>query len=204
MPNTKLTCSSAWLNINGLEVVVFNDMFEYKGRIFRLDVTHDDCSGAPWENSGDRLVSDWVRRSKHPGERLLCKDRGSSRYYDFQKAMRIAKIEGWDGEPRCVGTRGERALRAVIADYEYLRKWCDGQWFYAVLHITLLEEDKDGDLVKTAYESYVGGVDYDYTRNGFWKICADEMADELIQQFERDEEERRISNRFRDAMVCGV
>ena len=181
-----------------------DDTFEHKGYTFRVKVLDDD-NDPPWEQGGGHgPVTDWVRRAKHPSEWLLCSDHGSSRYYNFQEAMQTAKIDGWDAPPCGVGTKGERALRAVTADYEWLRKWCSGDWCYVTLHVTLLKEEGFGFLVATEFEEYLGGVEYDYRSSGFWLECAKEMADELISQAERAAEDERIENRFRDAMECGV
>ncbi len=181
-----------------------DDTFEHKGYTFRVKVL-DDHNDPPWEQEdGHGPVTDWVRRAKHPSEWLLCSDHGLSRYYNFQEAMQTAKIEGWDAPPYGVGTRGERALRAVTADYEWLRKWCSGDWCYVTLHVTLLKEEGFGFLVATKYDDVLGGVEYDYGRSGFWLECAKEMADELISQAEGAAEDERIENRFRDAMECGV
>lgn len=185
-----------------------DDTFEHKGYTFRVKVEYDE-NDPPWEwTDGHGPVTDWVRRAKHPGEWVLCSDHGSSRYYNFQEAMETAKIDGWDAPPYGVGTKGERALRAVTADYEWLRKWCSGDWCYVTLHVILLKEDEDGDTVETEFEEYLGCVEYDYSQNGHWMECAKEMADELIRQFEQALEDERtlaqIENRFRDAMECGV
>ncbi len=177
-----------------------DDRFEHKGYTFSVKVL-DDENYPPWEQEeGHGPVTDWTRRSKHPGEWSLCSDRGSSRYYNFQEAMQTAKIDGWDAPPYGVGTKGERALRAVKEDYEWLRHWCSGDWCYVTLHVTLLREDEEGECVKTDFDDYLGAVEYDYSQTGYWMYCAKEMAEDLIRQFEQTIEDERIENRFRDAM----
>lgn len=75
------------------------DTFEHRGYTFRLTVERDDYMSEPWkEHDGHGPVSEWTRREKRPGERLLVsdgRDYGSKRYYDVQEATRIARRDGW-------------------------------------------------------------------------------------------------------------
>ena len=78
------------------------DTFEYKGRMFSVEIESDDDYGAPWEEcDGHGPVSDWTTRAKRAGEMVLCSDnRGSfRRYYDVQEACKIAKRDGWGFMP---------------------------------------------------------------------------------------------------------
>ncbi len=96
-----------------------------------IKVIHDEDHGAPWEEcDGHGEVSEWTTRAKRPGEMVLHEDRGSKRYYDFQAAIAIAKRDGWDAPPYKNGTKGEQAHRAVLRDFEYLRAWCNDEWRY--------------------------------------------------------------------------
>ena len=55
-------------------------------------IVHDDDAEPPWDREdGQGPVSNWTDRVKEPGERTLCEDGGSRRYYDVQEATRIAK-----------------------------------------------------------------------------------------------------------------
>lgn len=59
-------------------------------------IEYDEDMGPPWkEHDGHGPVSEWTSRSKRPGERVLCEDRGSKRYYDWQAAIQQAKDDGW-------------------------------------------------------------------------------------------------------------
>ena len=105
--------------------------FDHNGRAYAAKLEHDDCHGAPWgEEDGHGEVSDWTRRDKAPGEMVLSEDRGSKRFYDYAGACAKALVEGWDAPPYKTGTRREQAARAALADYNCLRRWCDGQWSY--------------------------------------------------------------------------
>src|SRR5687768_10976075 len=94
-------------------------------------IEHDDCQETPWDREcGHGPVTEWTTRAKQPGERVLVEDHGSSRYYDFAEAVRIAKRDGWDAPPYGQGTKGQRATRAAEADFNRLRRWCNGDWEY--------------------------------------------------------------------------
>lgn len=77
------------------------DTFEAEGRTFLVRVHRDDDMGPPWEeHDGHGPVTGWERRKdKLPGELVLCEDRGSRRFYDFQEACRIARRDGWGWLP---------------------------------------------------------------------------------------------------------
>lgn len=99
-----------------------------------VSIEHDSDMGPPWENAeGHGPVSDWTTRDKRPGERILSADGSLKRFYDVQEATAIAKRDGWDAPPYKTGTKGERAARAVQADFDNLREWCNDQWFYVGL-----------------------------------------------------------------------
>lgn len=98
-------------------------------------IVRDDDMGAPWkEHDFHGPVSEWTRRDKSPGERVLCEHHGSRRYYDFAEAVKIAKRDGWDAPPFGQGTPnellGERAARAAEADFKRLRDWCRDAWWW--------------------------------------------------------------------------
>lgn len=177
-----------------------NDTFEYRGNSFKVEIEQDDLA-PPWIEFGNcGPVSEWTTRDKRPGEWVLCEDRGYKRFYDFAEAMKKAKREAWDAPPYSEVTKGERALRAVTADFEHLRKWCNGDWIYITLHVTLLNEFEE----ETEYDDCLGGIEYDFSSNGYWMIDAREMAAEILQRFEKDQLEERLSKRFKQAMECGL
>ena len=177
--------------------------FEVEGTTFHVEIL-DDCCEPPWEHSGwHGPVSEWTSRSKCPGEWILDED-GIVKRYDFAEAMRIAKRDGWDAPPYGVGTKGERALRAVTADFEHLRRWCKGDWKYVCLHVMLLGEDDEYGESGVLYDDYLGNVEYDYSSDGYWMGEAKAMASEILQEVRRDKAVAKINRRFKDAMECGV
>lgn len=137
-----------------------------------------DCD-APWDFcDGHGPVSDWTTRDKAPGELVLSEDRNSKRFYDYAGAIRIAKRDGWDTEPYRTGTKGERAHRAVMADYEYLRQWANDQCHY--LYVTV-ELYRHGDLVA---DDSCGGIE---SYKDYWREHAAETINGMV---ETDREKR--------------
>jgi hypothetical protein len=72
------------------------------GYVVTAKVEVDADMGPPWEeHDGHGPVSNWTDRAKRPGERVLVSDeRGRQhRYYDFQKAVKMASRDGWGWLP---------------------------------------------------------------------------------------------------------
>lgn len=163
------------------------DTFEVAGLTFRLDIESDDFGHMPWDESdGHGPVSDWERRAKLPGERVLVEDRGAKRFYDVKGALALAKKDGWGlGEQELTilraqlnrePTRGEILARAVERDFDYLRRFCQGHWEYVYVVVTLL--DVDGR--DTPERESVGGIEsesYDYIEE-----TAKELAEEIARR----------------------
>ena len=158
------------------------------GMNFKVSLTHDCDMGHPWEEcDGHGPVSDWERRNKAAGEMILCTDRGSKRFYDFQEAVKIARRDRWGttGEFR---TAGEQAHAAAMADFEYLRRWCADQWEYVILGVSLLDEDDD-EMGET---EYLGGVEYDPSSDTSYVLQeAESLAAQIIH---------RVGNLFADTI----
>jgi len=147
----------------------------------KITLESDDCCGKPWqEQCGHGDVSEWVRRDKRPSERLLYSDTCGKLFYDFAGAVETAKHQGWgcdlvklEKELGRKPTKGEIAVQAVESDFELLRRWCEGDWFYGVLCVRLVAED--GDIIET---EYLGGVSSD---GEHWKECAADMINTLLE-----------------------
>jgi hypothetical protein len=136
---------------------------EHNGHTINLEWHHDEDCEAPWEHEcGHGPVSEWTRRDKFSGERVLCSDRGSRRYYDFAKAIKIAKRDGWglsDKETAKLAaklgrkaTRGEIIAESVERDFELLRRWCSDDWFWCGYVVTIEGTD---------YHESLWGIDSD-------------------------------------------
>lgn len=134
--------------------------------------------GPPWkEHDGHGPVSDWTRRSKLPGERVLCDDRGFRRYYDWQEAVKIARRDGWDAPPFGVGTAGERAVRAAESDFQHLRGWCNDTWHWVgvVLSVSKAGIELDG------YAASLWGIDAGEDGGEYLTDVANELLDEAVK-----------------------
>ena len=143
--------------------------------VFNVEFVDDNDSGAPWENAdGHGPVTAWERRDKRPGELVLNSDRGAKRFYDFAGACRIALREGWDAAPYNEGdeTKRQQAAKAARADYEYLREWCNDEWRYVGVIVTLLDEEGD----KTEISDSIWCVE---TRGDYHHEIARQIADDL-------------------------
>lgn len=139
--------------------------------MIRCEIHYDECSGAPWEeNDGHGLVSGWERRAKRPGELVLNDDgRGNKRFYDWQESVKIARRDGW-----CCWRNGEELNEAVRRDYEYLRAWCNDEWYY--VGVVVFPLTVDGDELRSKSQSIwgIGSTDTDYIKD-----TAQELAREI-------------------------
>ena len=144
---------------------------------------YDQFSEAPWEDSCCHgPVTDWVRRDKHAGERVLCSDSYSKRYYDFAEAMKIAKRDGWGLNPDEMAkltiklghapTKGQIIEAAVEHDFQYLKDWCDDKWHYIGVVVTLYNEDDEEQDERSLWRVEDHG--------DYYQTIASELADELI------------------------
>ena len=167
-----------------------------KGNKFKIELAYDYIVDKPWEEDVRYgRVSEWTTRDKRPGEVLLCIDGIRRLYYDMQGAVKLARREGWDTEPYNTGTKGEQARRAAQADFENLRAWCDGKWWYAVLHVAMLGdegEELDG------YDDYLGSVEDGYGRKfaGSVMECAQELAQQIETRYLLDKSKEETNMLF--------
>jgi hypothetical protein len=144
--------------------------FELNGVKFVATVERDEDCGPPWEEcDGHGIVSDWTMRAKKPGEMILHQSRWGKRYYNFAESVKIARRDGWNAAPY-TGTRGECAARAAMANFEYLRKWCDDEWHYTV--VTVRRADS---CACCGHSESVGMVE-----SGYWEEAATEIAGGMV------------------------
>lgn len=150
---------------------------------FAVEVHDDHDHGAPWvECDGHGPVTGWVLRDKRPDELVLNSSHGEKRYYNFKEACKLALRDGWgcndlDGTE----TPRQKASKAAIADFEYLRAWCNNEWHYVGVEVTLL--DSEGN--KTEVSESVWGIEStdDQLSHNAW-VLADELAHGLHTRFE--------------------
>lgn len=151
-----------------------------RGITFVATVQRDDDMGPPWsEHDGHGVVSDWTRRDKQPGERVLTEDRGGcKRYYDVQASQAIALKDGWDAPPYKAGSKRQQAARAVARDYEVLRLWCKDEWWWCSI---IISASVGGIELDTCLAS-LGGIEANYpdSDNAYLLEVANELLDEAI------------------------
>lgn len=154
-----------------------------KGFTVTARVERDDDMGEPWkEHDGHGPVSDWTRRDKRPGERVLIEDRGSRRYYDFAEAVKIARRDGWNAEPYSdTETAGERAAKAAEADFRNLKAWCNDEWWWAVV---VLSVSKGGVEIDDC-AACLGGVAVNCGDNDYLTTVANELLPEALEAAEK-------------------
>jgi len=155
------------------------------GTRFKIELSYDDYGREPWkEDDGHGEVSEWTNRDKRSGELVLwTEDRGGGKlFYNFAGAVRTAKkewVSATDTE-----TLGQRAHRAAMQDYNYLRDFCRQDWWYCILRVVLLNDD---GTENEDYTECVGGFEDGHGKyNQYVMQEAQSMADSLERQLEAD------------------
>ncbi len=147
------------------------DEVEFGDLTFKVKFERDDDTDASWERGdGYGIISDNTDRPKHPAERVIGHtEYGRRRLYDISGSMKKALAEGWDAPPY-TGTKGERAARAVEADYKYHDEWLRDLWEFVGVTITCVETGAEDSC--WGFETYK-----DYHMEAAW-----EMIESLAQQ----------------------
>jgi hypothetical protein len=153
-----------------------SDRITIDGLTFLVAVERDDIMGEPWtEHDGHGIISDWTSRSKAPGERVLASDRSQYRYYDVEATMEVALRDHWGCKHPEGKSKRQIAAEAVDQDYEYLRAWCNDEWYWVVVTVILL--DTEGR--KTHVRDSLGGIESSDEK--YIEETAREMAEELAR-----------------------
>jgi hypothetical protein len=156
----------------------------FEGFTIKATVYCDDCSDPPWERDcGHGPVSDWTKRDKKPGERVLIEDRhGNKRFYDVQEAMKIALADGWGTSSGQLPSESKRqyAARAVEWDFHILKAWCDDEWYYCGVAVTI---SKNGVQLMQQYDHALWGIEANYpdSDNSYLLEVADEQVGEALE-----------------------
>lgn len=155
---------------------------ELDGLTFQVVYHYDGDTGEPWKaHDGHGVVSEWTTRDKSPGERILNQDRTSKRYYDFMESVKIALRDGWgDGKPADSRTKRQIAASAVELDYARMKAWCDDEWHWMGIVVTLL--DTDGN--ETNETESLWGIESD--AGDYLKETALELAGEIVSRVPED------------------
>lgn len=148
---------------------------EHKGRLFNVEIVRDEDMGPPWkEHDGHGIISDWTKRPKGPRELVLWRASGGACiYYDVDETLKIAKRDSWGP-----GTPAE----AARADYERMRGWCNDEWYWVGVVVTLLKADDDAPdgYFETKHGASLWGIESD--AGEYLNEVAKELAEQLIEE----------------------
>lgn len=176
--------------MNNIQIVIGG-----KALNFAVKFERDDDMAAPWESTdGHGPVTGWVTRPKRAGELVLNTDRESKRYYDYAEACKIARRDGWDSAPFNDGseTKRQQAAKAARSNFEYLRAWCNNEWEYVGVIVTLLDDEGN----PTDISDSIWGTE---TFGDYHHETARQIADDLAGGygtkfgFEHDEENNEFA-----------
>ncbi len=149
------------------------DGFDVKATIYE-----DSDSGTPWDREdGHGPVSEWTTRDKAPGERVLCENGRSRRYYDFAAAVATAKADGW-GFKDATGTPAEIAAAAAERDYQALKGWCADEWRYIGIVVSVARKG----VVLDSHAASLWGIELNYpgSDNEYLAEVANELLGEAL------------------------
>lgn len=156
------------------------ETIEHLGVTVRIEYFYDSDTEPPWENAeghGPVRKSNY-RHGQHssdkkPGERPLnCPDRNEYQfYYDWQEAIKIAKRDEWNAEPF---DAPNKALRAVQADFNFIRGYLNDEWQYVGIVCTVLDADGDETMDSDSCWGFETFKDYHET-------AGREMAETLAE-----------------------
>ena len=186
---------------------VFDDAHGYDGEntvalpngwSLKFEIQRDDDSGAPWkECDGHGVVYERSGREDYMDEWVLNSDRGWYRYYDWKASLKIAKRDRWGCKPY----DSSPAMDAVKADYEFLRRWCEDDWWWIGCIVTLYDEHGDELNSESCWGFDSDSMDYVASEARSWAARMIVKTRKAEREARRQE---RIASRFQDAMRCGV
>lgn len=149
------------------------DTFIHNGALFTLATEHDLDMGRPWEeHDGHGVIrtidgparNEYGESAKRPGERVLFSDRWESALYDVPASLAKAREEKWGPTPE----------EAVEEDYRHLKAWCDDEWHWMGVIVTLT-------IGKHTYRQSVWGIESD-VEDDYIMQTARELADAVLAE----------------------
>lgn len=198
-----------------MDYVLDASTIEAHSLTFKVEIVQDNDSGKPWkECEGFGPVREAEKGyydrylTKKPGERVLhLGDRNCySWVYDWQGAIALAKRDDWGVSPENrpdnwekLSAKQQREI-AVQHDFDFLKAWCDEDWVWSGICVTLLIEGEDGDLAP-----YDGDLDLsdslwsvefwqyknlDDAKNSHAKSVVTEMIDHIAKTYLAEQAER--------------
>lgn len=199
-----------------MSYTLHEEKIEANGLTFAVQIKQDEDSRQPWkECEGHGPVREANRNGwsghieKSPGECILHSgDRGCySWVYDWAGAIRLAEEDGWgvseENRPAnwALLTKRQQTEIAVQRDFDFLKAWCDDEWVWSGVVVTLMIEDDDGELVR-----YKGPLDcrdalwsvefwqyedLDSDKNKYAKEIALEMIESISKRYHAEQAERQ-------------
>jgi hypothetical protein len=155
----------------------------HEGWVLEYKLSRDDDADAPWERGGllgevrvvraNRYSYHNHAAGKRPGERVLDWTNSAGWAYDWRGAVATARKHG---------STGPDAVRQANWEFDYLRRWLTGQWFYCDVAVRIIScppqykaclDDQD------EYSYVIGGVESDATDS--IKEAAKELGDDAIR-----------------------
>jgi hypothetical protein len=93
--------------------------------------------------------------------------------------VKRARKEGWDTKPYGQGTKGQRAVRAVEADFAYLKAWCDDEWTWCGVAVTVSMAGVD---LTDEYDHALWGIECNVpgSDNSYLVEVANELLDDAL------------------------
>ncbi len=159
------------------------DTFTLEGLTFKAEHVRDEgLMGEPWkEHDGHGVVSEWTDRPKRPGERVLASDRNSHRFYDIEATTEIAKRDGWGVQNSKGKSKGQIIAEAVEEDYRRMKAWCDDEWWWMGVVVTMLDTEGRKLPMPEARDS-LWGIESD-SGDDYFDEVARECAGEIASRF---------------------
>jgi len=167
--------------------------FEHKGHSFKFEVKHDEHMGPPWkEHDGHGVVSDWTDRPETASERAIAYDRGSHLFYDIDATIELALKDSWgvdektkadlSKEYKGKGLKYEIARAATMQDFERMKGWCQNEWWWVGVVVTMLKADEDAPngYFETKHRKSLWGIESDSEE--FLSDTGYELAEEILRE----------------------
>lgn len=159
------------------------------GHDVTLSWFHDPFHSPPWkEHDGHGIISDWESRPKAPGERILCSDRTSHCFYDWQATMALAKKDGWGLGPIELAklesklgrkpTQNEIVAESVERDFQYCKGWANDDWHWCGYQVEI-----DGEVFDSLWGIESRESEMDYHGKEAWKEVSEHLAREQSEAF---------------------
>lgn len=167
--------------------IASGDIIEQGGHRFRVNIERDDTNEFPWDRDcSTGIVSDWTTRDKRSGERVLVEDRRYKRFYDWQGTIAKAHEQGWGLGAKALAelavkmghepTTGEIMEQAVQQNFDNLKAYCNEDWWYVGIAVTLLDCPQDAMQPETDCSHALWGIESNED------AYLEELAQELIGQ----------------------